>query len=900
MGHIAMAFDFMKKRYTLFVAPTVTGVILLCIFAAFKVWPLGEHSISWGDMDQQVVPLLLQFRDILINQDSLFFSMKTAGGMNFWSVFLYFLVSPFSFLVVFVPKDMMWSFANLLVMGKMMTAAFSAALFFEKKLPTLGGVRSIALSVNYAFCGFGLMFYQNLTWLDMMYLFPLLCLALCHMADTGGIAPYTACLVAVVFVNFYLSYMIVIFILLSSWIYMQIFRKKPWEVFAVRLGLGSGVAMLLSAPSWYPALLSYLSSGRGETVWKSLASGDFFANLYTNLPLLFCTVGIISALLFVRGIFKSPKGILAFILLILLLIPAVIEPINKMWHTGNYQAFPLRYGYMTAFIGLVFVGILLKDNDEPSSLEPPLPTFGGIAVLSLWCGSILILGRWLLTQERDKLDAYATSLWGNKEAFLSQLPFVILLFGLWAVLFWLHKKQLLKSSAITCFVCVAVVAQSIFFTTIYMMTPIRTHEYPTALLDLEGRISDEDIYRVKATEKRFDINLIGAAGYNTFAHYTSLTPQDTMFTQKKMGYSSYWMELSSNGGTVLSDALLGIAYTIYHSSTTKPEQDIVYQNEHFFLVRGEGALPLATIIQGHSMSEIAELPSLDREENQRFLAQSFLGDDDMIITHTAQRNSTVNIQQIQGGRKHVTPIAQYGEQSILEYNIYVDSPQALYADCFGTLSNNLGESYFGAMDVWVNGERLCENYPSQGQNGLLFLGEFESERVKVEFVLKKAVEVSSFGVFGIETKELLQALQEVPTAEIAQDTPHSFAISAEGSQGDILMISIPHDDGFAATNNRQPVEIYTAFDGFMAIPLTVGSNEITLSYTPPGMWLSLGIAGVGILSALGLWWWQRQKNVIFAPMLLQKIAPIAIGLMVLSIFFVVYMLPVVIWVTIRR
>ena len=28
-----------------------------------------------------------------------------------------------------------------------------------------------ALSVSYAFCGFALLFYQNMVWLDMMYLF---------------------------------------------------------------------------------------------------------------------------------------------------------------------------------------------------------------------------------------------------------------------------------------------------------------------------------------------------------------------------------------------------------------------------------------------------------------------------------------------------------------------------------------------------------------------------------------------------------------------------------------------------------------------------------------------------------------------------------------------------------
>lgn len=44
----------------------------------------------------------------------------------------------------------------------------------------------------------------------------------------------------------------------------------------------------------------------------------------------------------------------------LMLLPIVFEPVNKMWHTGDYMAFPMRYGYMTTLMMLTFAAVKLS------------------------------------------------------------------------------------------------------------------------------------------------------------------------------------------------------------------------------------------------------------------------------------------------------------------------------------------------------------------------------------------------------------------------------------------------------------------------------------------------------------------------------------------------------------
>ena len=79
-------------------AGVVTALFLL-IYAQYGLYPFGGDSIGWGDMKQQIAPLLLQLRGILLGQQDFFLHMQS-GGMDFWGVFFFFLSSPFSFLEI--------------------------------------------------------------------------------------------------------------------------------------------------------------------------------------------------------------------------------------------------------------------------------------------------------------------------------------------------------------------------------------------------------------------------------------------------------------------------------------------------------------------------------------------------------------------------------------------------------------------------------------------------------------------------------------------------------------------------------------------------------------------------------------------------------------------------------
>ena len=149
--------------------------------------------------------------------------------------------------------------------------------------------------------------------------------------------------------------------------------------------------------------------------------------------------------------------------------------------------------------------------------------------------------------------------------------FLILLYALLAliilyIIFIFYFTQSLSKKVFSIILCLFVIGEGIFNASIYFGFGARSTSNFTNAMLLADKINDDATYRVKVKEKYFDVNLIGAMGYNSLAHYTSLIDSDYIFAMKKLGYSSYWMEVNSNGSTAFTDAFLVItSYSIHYT-----------------------------------------------------------------------------------------------------------------------------------------------------------------------------------------------------------------------------------------------------------------------------------------------------------------------------------------------
>jgi uncharacterized membrane protein YfhO len=860
----------MTKKRSYWAAPVLVAAILLSVYAAYGLFPFGTGTISWCDMSQQVIPFLMNLKNILTGRSDMFLNLQNAGGMSFWGVFLFFVSSPFSFLVLFVGKAQIYSFVNILLLLKMVTCALTASGYFVRRFPNLSELQVTALSVLYAFCGYTMFYYQNIVWLDVMYLFPLLLIGLEKLAEEGKPLFYTLIFAAILTINFYLSYMVVVFLILAAgaWLFFCCERQKRKQRILL-FGLSTIASGLLTGVVWLPSLLQYLASARAGDLISSLRMGTFIARLDTTFAVILCTgalgAAIVMALILRKH--REPRIRMLFCLLAATLIPVFLEPINKMWQTGNYQSFPVRYGYMPVFLGLILLAVCIaavNRETEPPRNTPshPVSTITAVAAIAavVFCATII------LKYDFEEVTAYTRTLWGSSTSLKKLLLFATAVSLVYLILLLQYHYRRLSRTVFSVFLCALVVVEATFNSNIYIASADNNAQYYTPILDLCDRIQDSSLFRVKMDEKYFDVNLMGGMGYRSLSHYTSLTSRQYMFAMKKLGYSSYWMEVNSNGGTELTDALLGNEYSVVRTSaqyegatasdSTAAGGETVYANGLYSIVKNKNALPIGLVMKSSNIASLADLPDISRLRTQQYLFQSvFSSDEQMFVQYEPTSLNNVNIKKTD--RYEIT-VPDLNFDATVTYRIPVQGTQTLYFDCFDQLTNNLYEHINSSFSITVNGKLLNIEYPTQSENGLYRLGTFTDQTVVVEIGILRNVYAKSFGVAGLKEDVLSSAVSSAQKASLHQSGNSIVGTASADGDDEYLFLPVNYAKGYTATVNGKPAAISRVFDTFLAVKLEKGINQISVSYVPDGFLLGLLLTLCGVVFVVLLEFFRRR------------------------------------------
>ena len=882
--------------------PVIVFLAMMLFFKSDGLYPFGTKTLSWCDMDQQVVPLLIDLKDILSGEEGFFFSFKNAGGMNFYGVFFFFLSSPFSVLVAFVDKAEIALFANVLVALKMSAIACTASVYFSKKYPN-AGLLNVALSVLYAFSGYVMMYFQNVMWLDIVYLFPLLLLGLEKLKE-GKRALFTAVLAACLFVNYYLSYMIVVFLLLYVFVALLVHKDKK---FAGNFALCCVVAALVSAVVWLPCFLQYFSSGRKTSIYENLVNSSAFTAYQTSFPTVFSVMFLFPFAF--SGKDTGKDSFVRRILFIATLVPIVLEPVNKMWQTGSYMSFPTRYAFITIFLCLTLAMDCMtrKDKAKLPAVEFKEPRFSKASILEKlkkeaprYAVSLLLLGVsiWYCSfaieytkVNHETMDQYSTTLWGNAASFDALLTLYAVAVSVGVLAYALYRLKLLKPVCLWLAVGIMVVSELYVAPMTYIHAPAHDVAWQQQVLELADKIDDDGFYRVKSDKeysgRDFDVNLMGSLGYNALGHYTSLTKYNYMTAIKQFGYTSYWMEVGNSGGTFLTDALLSVKYSI---SSQKNSGDI-YQGEYFNISALNAYLPLGIVTEKDIVKATENGADYTwRAELQSILAEDFFGSADGVTTYTLADATLSNLTMEESNGKYVlTPSGGTGK---LVFRIPVEETATLYFNAFDENTNALKQAINSKFSVSAPSFSLSD-YPTQKQNGLVRMGEYSNREVTVTVTVKSAVTVRDVSLVALENEKLSGKIEQTETVGLtAGKNSLSGSYTAQG--GECVFLSVAYDSGMKLKINGKKAELYEVYDGFTAFYLEEGVNDISITFTPKGFVLGLlgCLLGVGVcVAAIVLW--IRKKWRFELPPVLESVAYytlIAVGAVVVLI---VYALPLV-------
>ena len=876
-----------KKYYPLFLPPLLTLAVMLYVFKNYNMYPFGQGSIAWCDMNQQGIPLLMDFKDMLSGKDNLFFSMNNAGGMSFWGVFCFFLSNPFSLLSVFVPKEEIIYFVNIIVILKLTLCSFTAAIYFRCCKKPANGAVIVSLSLMYALCGYGMLFYQNIMWLDVMYLFPVLMIGLEKLTKERKNIVFIISLSAITIMNFYLCYMVVVFILLYMTVWFISERQSEYHCeVCIKFLSGSVLAAMITAVVWLPSLIQVMSSGRLGSVSGTINSASFLSHYESVLPLLFCT-GFIFVVLLMQLLSREKKtkehrrNLLLFLLTV---IPFFIEPVNIMWHTGNYMSFPARYGLITIFIGLICCADLLTDSGENIS-EKKLK----IQYILIPLPFALIYGYYFISQKMidkdfETLTKYTATLWGKKESLDGLARLFVISVLCYLIILLLYRKRLIMKRVFAIMLVTLCCVEGMNSIRLYMVSPAENNPKGTtdfaSLSEMSDKIQDDDFYRVKTDFKAADYNMTGALGYPSVSHYTSLTDHDFMVMQRLLGYSTVWMKSGSTGGTELTNALYCIKYNITEGKAT---DHTIYTNGRYSINSISPCLGLG-ILCSSDFSGGADIPDgMTRAEIQQYLFENIFDTDKKLITeydYDKKKSTGIffsnNKYQLSGSAK-------------VKYDIDVSRRQSLYADCYDRFSNSLSEDYFEGLCVKVNGRTIKSKYPEADANGLLKLGEYENEKITVEITANKKISCYSFGIFGLDLDMLSEAIDNTSCADLRYNGSKIIG-NVRTDSNKTCLLSIPYNDGLIVKLNGNKVPVKKVLSDLTAFELPAGENRIEIYLIPKGFIAGIIITVIGIVLLVV---YIRFRSKIHIPKKVSAAVDILTGFAAVCGVMMVYIAPII-------
>ena len=363
------------------------------------------------------------------------------------------------------------------------------------------------------------------------------------------------------------------------------------------------------------------------------------------------------------------------------------------------------------------------------------------------------------------------------------------------------------------------------------------------------RIKDRDqIYTTYTANTPFVINK------KSLAHYTSVNNNNHMLVMKKLGYGSNWTRTYDGGGTLFTDSVFNIKYVISNRELDSSIYKYVNETDDIKIYENKFYIPNGIkMLKDSILNDVLEANSVFEAQNNIY--KSISNGNENIIEELTDFN-LINLSKEEKERYQAFRKIDENQKAYIEFEIDSLDKNQLYLNVLKDLENSKNSAVYNSLKIYINGEPYnsyfdgieSNEFPTEINNGLLDLGQYGDEKVKVDIEVIKNFETKelSIGLLDIDKLELLANKYANVTSDISVNK-NKIKSTVDGKLGENLFIAIPFDKGFNSKINGNSVTIEKAFDNFISIPLIEGENRIELIYIPKGLILGSIISFTTIL-----------------------------------------------------
>lgn len=811
----------LKKAVFSFLLP----VICLCLLFGIKqIYPFGPRSNMHSDMHIQYIDFFAYLKDVLEGKASAEYSFSLSLGSSVSALMGYYLLSPFSLLVVFFEKSQLQLFFFLITALKVGCCGLTFCFMLDQRF-SLSSLCSVMLSAAYAFTQYVVGQMTNIMWLDGVMMLPVMMAGVYRFIEKEKPALlYFSVALSIVF-NWYTAYINCLFIVLYYLL------ETAWRPFSLRTECKKffrfltveALGVCLSCAVFLPVVLNQM---QGRSIDINLSSimalnGEWWDFIYafmlgSSFPsreiTFFCSVLALLfffAFFFSRFISKKEK-LFAVAFVLILYLSFWLMPLEFIWNgflkAGSYA---YRHLYITT-AGILLIAaraIHVQENNHHPTL-PVLISGGVMAVLSL----ASFLGRdvdpKLLSLQLVLIIGYCVAYCVLHRRSFRSLSTVANRFscGLIAVLFCLE----LTVNA----VCVA--------DDMYGHSAQEFIDYSRNQQALVADIqnSDESVYRMEQTLSRdqrtdhhtFYANESLAYGYRGLQTYTSCYEASTADLLIRMGYNTSYFPSFYHDPLLASDSFLGVKYLLSEKSYIGYQaQDIGSRNGKTVYLNPY-ALPLAFSAQRTDPEAITSGPFSSNENPFEYINELYSA----VLGRKIQVYQPLPCSQTEeanGSRcliaaSEALPANAPAYVSFIGFNLHDSS----------LIINGIAQPY--NLETWAEADHVA------------YLG----NAAELKEVAIENGDCYEMLLYYLDLDAFADIVNEIRAkqAQLIQMEKNTVKAVYHAKAGETLLFTIPYSKGWKATVNGTQTDVIHALQNFVAIQMQEGENEIVLQYSSPG------------------------------------------------------------------
>lgn len=890
-----------RKIASYLIPGIITLLVMIFVLIVKGIWPFGSNRIDLFDNMQQVAPLYAHLWDAMHGDASVWFDWYTGLGTNVsMSISAFSMFSPFNLLLYLCPRDYILEFISILTLVKMFVMSVTMYAFLNRRYKKLTYKTKVIFALAYTFCGYVLLYASCFTpWMDIVALFPLLMMSLDVMEKTGKKFFYILMLALLFVINYYISAMSVVYILLAGGMYI-IFRcdKEERRKCAWNLGIGTFTGIGLSAFVLLPVFSQLSQSQRtgnslslvqqymswiSNPTFRSFSLGEF------ERIMMFYGMGIFLVLIF-TGIHRSRKlprykmdidlrkrNWYAVSLFAIMVIQAVAEGTNIMWHFGSYNGYTLRNGFIIAFtficLAAMYADTIVADSKEDKKKN---------IILSAVC--VVVCVAFALGYKYIPVNSY-------ERAF----AFFIAVFAIMLVVHIINvivRKDGYGINSIIRLMAVEIIIGAIAMTgppKFYTYTPYQYGDYVQLAVEAANNleIASSPVDRITNPDLSLNANYPLVMKRGAMSSFTAALQKESQKQTVRWGHSKYFLWMLDSGNTVFSDALIHVTeavnvnrldsslYTLKKVGTDGCQYKLYTANYQLpFAMVTDSSVKNVDFNKDFTKNEATmSAESEDYNDNNcskdwiymhNIMYSALSHDSSGIVTEygtlTDTKEITVNNNQVAEDNIASDNLEDYrttqNKHIIQTYKDSVTGTKAVY---MSVTDRNIGDSdanvsnLFRSVKITVNGKEIAiptignvknKYYTTDYNNGLIYLGTFYDEDIEVQVEYTRPydsagnaiTDKSIVTIAGIDLIKMQSLCDKY--ADKQSDvtyTNNSVTIKVDGSGNDnYAIIPIIKSDNWTVTVNGVKCDTDEIAGILTGVNINDGSNEIVFTFKPSG------------------------------------------------------------------